>query len=260
MGDVDDKVEEPLGGGNITGGVVRVGDTVRRPQGRWSPQVHAFLIHLEQVGFDGSPRFLGVDDAGREILTFHEGQTTASVPGLFDGDDRLADVARVVRRLHDASSSYLPLPASPFWEGSVDPQGGTVMLHGDLAPWNVVRGEAGLTIIDWDTISLGRREWELAYVLHTFVPTWPQFGLLDTETVRRFRVVADSYGLTNAELALAVRLIAERCRRVVAFTRERARAGEPAFELMIAEGHDGNWERAASHVDTRLQTWLRLLG
>ena len=48
--------------------VVRVGDTVRRPTaGR---AVHALLTYLEQVGFPYSPRLLGVDQHGREVLTY----------------------------------------------------------------------------------------------------------------------------------------------------------------------------------------------
>jgi hypothetical protein len=35
----------PLGGGNMSSGVVRVGDTVRRPAGPWTPAVHALLTH-----------------------------------------------------------------------------------------------------------------------------------------------------------------------------------------------------------------------
>jgi hypothetical protein len=57
----------------MTAGVVRVGDTVRRPAGPWTPAVHALLDHLHQVGFEGAPRALGVDERGREILTFVPG-------------------------------------------------------------------------------------------------------------------------------------------------------------------------------------------
>ena len=32
--------EQPLTGGNVAAGVVRVGDTVRRPSGPWTPAVH----------------------------------------------------------------------------------------------------------------------------------------------------------------------------------------------------------------------------
>src|SRR5262249_50614643 len=65
--------EVPLLGGMSTPGVVRVGDTVRRPQNANSDYVHELLLHLERCGFDGAPRYLGVDDRGREILTFIEG-------------------------------------------------------------------------------------------------------------------------------------------------------------------------------------------
>src|SRR3979490_123534 len=65
--------EIPLGGGNMSSGVVRVGAPVRRPAGPWTPAVHALLTHLHEAGFRGAPRPLGIDDRGREILTFVPG-------------------------------------------------------------------------------------------------------------------------------------------------------------------------------------------
>ena len=65
--------EIPLLGGN-TSTVVRVGDTVRRNAGPWTPAVHALLRHLERVGFNGSPRALGMDERGREVISFVEGE------------------------------------------------------------------------------------------------------------------------------------------------------------------------------------------
>jgi hypothetical protein len=47
------QAEIPLGGGDVTEGVVRVGDTVRRPVGPHAPLVHAPLAHLESAGFEG---------------------------------------------------------------------------------------------------------------------------------------------------------------------------------------------------------------
>jgi hypothetical protein len=69
--------EEPIGlalGGGWEAGPVRIGDTVRRRSGRWTPAVHALLRHLESVGFDAAPRVLGVDGQGREVLSYIEGQ------------------------------------------------------------------------------------------------------------------------------------------------------------------------------------------
>ncbi|GAB3971968.1 hypothetical protein GCM10027615_31900 [Plantactinospora veratri] len=64
--------EIPLHGGNVST-VVRVGDTVRRNAGPWTPSVHALLRHLEYVGFTGSPRALGMDSRNREVLSYLEG-------------------------------------------------------------------------------------------------------------------------------------------------------------------------------------------
>jgi hypothetical protein len=54
--------------------VVRVGSTVRRPTGAWTPAVHALLRHLAAKGFAGAPRVHGFDERGREILDFMPGQ------------------------------------------------------------------------------------------------------------------------------------------------------------------------------------------
>jgi hypothetical protein len=64
-----------LGGIANQGQVVRVGDTVRRPQRSRSAATHALLLHLEAVGFEGAPRFLGVDSRGREVLSYIPGAT-----------------------------------------------------------------------------------------------------------------------------------------------------------------------------------------
>ena len=48
--------ETVLRGGDLNV-VARIGDTVRRPTGPWSPAVHALLRHFERVGFEGAPRF-----------------------------------------------------------------------------------------------------------------------------------------------------------------------------------------------------------
>lgn len=67
--------EIPLSGGRITEGVVRVGDTVRRPVGAHSAFVHRLLRHFEAVtatrrpGCSGCsapmPSALSISSAGR---------------------------------------------------------------------------------------------------------------------------------------------------------------------------------------------------
>jgi hypothetical protein len=65
---VRDDFDKKIAGGNVNQ-VVRVGDTVRRPAGPWTPAVHALLTHLHNVGFSAGPRPLGVEELGREVLT-----------------------------------------------------------------------------------------------------------------------------------------------------------------------------------------------
>src|SRR4051812_5878470 len=64
------ETELPLAGGAISAGVVRAGDTVRRPHNDMTQEV---LVHLERAGFDAAPRWLGVDEQGRDILTWIDG-------------------------------------------------------------------------------------------------------------------------------------------------------------------------------------------
>ena len=71
--------EIPLQGGRITPGVVRVGQTVRRPPRLTAEFVHALLEHLAAVGFDGAPHFLGTDEKGRDILSYIEGEVPADL-------------------------------------------------------------------------------------------------------------------------------------------------------------------------------------
>src|SRR5882757_4970271 len=71
--EMTEEAEIALPGGNI-GGAVRVGSTVRRPTGPWTPAVHGLLNHLAAAGLAGVPRVLGFDDRGREILDFLPGE------------------------------------------------------------------------------------------------------------------------------------------------------------------------------------------
>jgi hypothetical protein len=56
---------EPLTGGSETQGIVRIGDTVRRPLRPFSLTVQAYLAHLRDAGFTGAPLPLGVDESRR---------------------------------------------------------------------------------------------------------------------------------------------------------------------------------------------------
>lgn len=65
--------EEKLEGGNSSE-VYRVGNTVRRNLKPDSHLVHRLLQHLEKKGYPYAPKFLGIDEKGREVLSYIEGE------------------------------------------------------------------------------------------------------------------------------------------------------------------------------------------
>ena len=159
--------EIPLAGGDVTEGVVRVGDTVRRPLGDHSPLVHKVLRHLEAVGFEGAPRFLGIDGKDREILTHVDGEVVGRPwPEWVADEERARSVARLARRLDDA---MLPL-GIPDGAGPVDPdQPGpapTFIGHRDFTPENTVfRHGRATAFIDFDICGPASRVQEVTNLL-----------------------------------------------------------------------------------------------
>jgi len=76
-----------------------------RAAGPWTPAVHALLTHLAAESSPGAPRPLGVDDQGREVLTFMEGETVGGRkpwPAWTHAEDTLDQVARWMRAYHQA--------------------------------------------------------------------------------------------------------------------------------------------------------------
>jgi hypothetical protein len=97
----------PLLGGDVTVGLVRIGETVRRPRGSGSDLVEAVLRFLEVSGFDGAPRFLGIDAQGRQVLSYVHGEVAGRPwPDWVADDERIASVALLLRRFDDAMQAF----------------------------------------------------------------------------------------------------------------------------------------------------------
>jgi hypothetical protein len=108
------------------GRVVRIGDTVRRPIRPTSRATHALLQHLGRVGFDGAPRFLGIDAQGREVLSYIPGAAVIPpYPAWALTDAALVSVAMLLRRYHEAvvdfdlSGYAWPQPAPEPYSGEL---------------------------------------------------------------------------------------------------------------------------------------------
>jgi hypothetical protein len=165
--------DEPrLPGGN-TGGAVRLGDTVRRVPGRWTPSVHVLLRHLEAVGFDGAPRALGFDDQGREVLSFLPGEVVGATrpwPSWVHSDDALRQVAGWLRDYHTAVANFVP-PSGAVWREGGTWRPGLIVGHNDAAPYNAAWANGHLVgFFDWDLAAPVTREWDLAFTAFAWVP------------------------------------------------------------------------------------------
>jgi hypothetical protein len=174
--------EIPLTGGRVTTGVVRVGNTVRRPTTPSSSFVQALLAHLEEQGFEAAPRHLGTDELGREVLSFLPGDVPADLDARIP-DDALAAAARLIRRLHDAT-------AGTELAGARE-----IVCHNDLSPCNFVfRDGEPVGIIDWDGAAPGERLRDLGYALFLWLNLGTD-GLPPGEQSRRIGLTCRAYGM-----------------------------------------------------------------
>jgi hypothetical protein len=198
-----DGPEIALPAGDVTVGVVRVGDTVRRPHQSSSERVAAYLAHLEAVGFDGAPRYLGRDASGRDVLTFLPGEVPGSpVEPAAVADSVLPGVGRLVRRLHDASEGFAipPRPASPGRpEPLLPPDEPRIVAQRDVTPQNTVfRAGVAYALIDFDLSDWTTRSVDLANTAMHWVPLCDpvdrgsEFGPVDVGG--RLRLLLDGYG------------------------------------------------------------------
>lgn len=251
--------EQPLPGGNVSAGVVRVGDTVRRPAGPQTPAVHALLNYLHEVGFGGAPRPLGIDDKGREVLTYIPG--TVPWPhrfGLLEPSGRLARAARLIREFHDAVSGFVPPPGAR-WQVAIPADGAwDIIAHHDLAPWNLVIGRTW-AFIDWDGAGPGSRLWDVAYAVHGFVPMSANPAWQRRDAAARLCVFADAYGLTQTQRLDLVPMLARRARAMHDFLARQAAAGTQPWLGLWRDGHGNAWREDADYLAEQEAGWSAAL-
>lgn len=224
--------EEPLTGGNMDP-VVRVGDTVRRVSGDWTPAVHELLGALEAAGIDETPRAFGVDDRGREVLSHLPGSVLADAPAdVLWAESTLQATAALLRRMHDAS---VPLARADTeepraWRSPVR-EPNEVVCHNDFAPYNLIARNGELSgVIDFDFASPGPRIWDLAYLAYRLVP-WADDAdaPADLDRDARLTSLVSAYGIDVSPESVR-RVAAARLDDLAAFTDARfAETGDAAL-------------------------------
>ncbi len=235
--------------GNV-GGCRRVGDTVRRPVGPWTSDVHRLLAHLADAGLAHVPRAHGLDARGREILDFLPGEVVGArsphpVPGGRRSQDeapdalsegQLVSLARWTRRFHDRAASF---PLSGTWR-FFGVEGPTIIAHNDLAPNNVCfAGDDLAGVFDWDLAGPSTPLLELAQLAWHCVPLLRPIP--DDDAARRLRLIADAYGgHTAAEILAAVPV---RVHVAIDGIREAVRRGDEGMRNLLALGEPEGTER-----------------
>lgn len=198
-GGTDRPDEVVLVGGTANRGlIIRRGDAVHRPPGPHAASVHALLTYLDEVGFDGAPRFLGMDEQGREVLSFIPGDAVVPpyAPWMFS-DDTLRSVARLLRRYHEAVADFDLAP----WRWSRPPPEefrGALACHSDPNLANVVfRDQVAVALIDFDLAGPGRPIWDVAAAARLWAPLRADEYIDDPRHGRgaeRLGIFLDAYG------------------------------------------------------------------
>ena len=229
---------------------MRVGDTVRRPTGPWTPTIHALLRHLEARGFDGAPRVLGIDDQGREILEHVPGAMAWPDMGALATDGGLARAADLLRRYHDAVADFVvrddalwQFPdMAPDCEPYIDDEG-VIVCHNDCAAWNLVMADDRWSLIDWDVAGPRPRLWDVAYAIRGMV-------LIDrpADVQHRLAVFTDAYGLTSDERGRLPELVVARIQSSIDLMRRRGEAGEEPWASMWTSNHRVEWEATRDYA------------
>lgn len=245
--------EQPLSGGNMTS-VARVGDTVRRDAGPWTPTIHAFMRHLLASGFSMVPRPLGLDDRGREVISLLPGEAaTYPLPDFAWTDATLRAVARVLRAFHEAGAGFSP-PSDAIWRWPAH-EPAEVICHNDFAPYNLMFEDERLTgVIDLDLASPGPRVLDVGYAAYRFVPLThpanpdaPYHGA--AEQTRRLEAFCTAYGDPRIGPSQVRAAAAAKLRELVAFIDREAAAGDPAQQAVLERGDIAIYERDIAHLE-----------
>lgn len=230
----------------LTGGfisaVAKVGDTVRRPTGPWTPAVHALLRHLEATGFEAAPRVLGIDGQGREILSYVPGEVPECAAPDVVTERVLREVSGLLRRYHEAVSGYV-LPSSVGWYHEELPGRRTVVCHNDLSPRNTVFREGRpVAFLDWDLAGPAPPEWDLAQAAWQFVPLSDDRGCAEhgwtqpPDRARRLRILCDGYGLSREDRVGFSSVVTKRMGATASGIDRLAAEGVAAHERLVREG------------------------
>jgi Ser/Thr protein kinase RdoA (MazF antagonist) len=202
--------EQALVGGINPKRTVRVGNTIRRPTHRGTATIHALLDYIRARGFP-APQPLGIDDKGREILSFIDGEASLwPWPEFLRRPGGAQAIGRMLRRYHDLVADF---PLRDTWMTETrTPASGEIICHGDFGPHNLIwRGEDIVGVIDWEWAYSGPAIEDVAFAAWQAVPLRNDADVLQVgftvvpDRRERLRMLLTAYGrFTAAEIVTNV--------------------------------------------------------
>lgn len=173
------------------GGVDKVGRTVRRPTGPWTPAVHEFLAFLASSGLRGVPEVLGVE-GDREVLSYVSGRGVP-VDKEVVLDEVLVEAVAWLREFHDIAEGFRPTEPLRWRAGEMELRADQIVCHNDPGTYNfIIEGGHFVAMVDWDMAGPGDRLDDLAFLAWTGVPF--DRPASDEDVLRRLDLVVDTYG------------------------------------------------------------------
>jgi Ser/Thr protein kinase RdoA (MazF antagonist) len=191
------------------------------------------------------------------MLEYVAGETAMPFTEGTDVDpDALSEIGRIIRDLHDTLESFVP-PTDAHWQCPIPSNGADLVIHNDLAPWNLIRSSERLVFIDWDGVAPGTRLWDLSYAAHAFVPLQPTTDVDDAG--RDLRALVDGYDLeAEARIAL-IDLLVPRTMSMYDLLARGHETGTEPWATLWNEGHGDVWREDAEWIGAhreRLSHWL----
>lgn len=242
------------GGVANAGSVVRTGRQVRRPLPPNAATLHALLRFLRASSDVEAPLPVAIEDQV-EVVEYIRGDVAlVPYPGWANSERALETLGGLLRRFHDATTTW-EIPAAASWSPELaDPSGGPVICHNDVCIENVVfRDGRAAALLDFDFAAPGRRVWDVAQAARYWIPlTDPELPAAAdrgvTDPIGRLRRFVDAYGLETGARRQFVEVVLEAEREARRFVETQAARGTAGFVQM--------WDKAAVRRFNRKIAWI----
>ena len=151
--------------------------------------------------------------------------------GPSHSEGALETLGGLLRRFHDATTTW-EIPAAACWSPALaDPAGGPVICHNDVCIENVVfRDGRAAALLDFDLAAPGRRVWDVAQAARYWIPlTDPELPAAAdrgvSDPIGRLRRFVDAYGLETGPRRQFVEVVLEAERGARRFVEGQAARG-----------------------------------